>query len=46
VQQTLLQAHQVRDQFRGTTEAEYAAWLRQILVCTMANADRDLAQSP
>jgi RNA polymerase sigma-70 factor (ECF subfamily) len=44
VQQTLLQAHQVRDQFRGTTEAEYAAWLRQILVRTMANAARDLGR--
>ncbi len=41
VQQTLLQAHQMRDQFRGTTEAEQVAWLRQILVRTMANAARD-----
>jgi RNA polymerase sigma-70 factor (ECF subfamily) len=44
VQQTLLQAHQMRDQFRGATEAEYAAWLRQILVRTLANADRDLGR--
>jgi RNA polymerase sigma-70 factor (ECF subfamily) len=32
VQQTLLQAHQHLDQFQGKTEAELAAWLRQILV--------------
>jgi RNA polymerase sigma-70 factor (ECF subfamily) len=44
VQQTLLQAHQMREQFRGTTEAEQAAWLRQILVRTLANAARDLGR--
>ena len=44
VQQTLLQAHEMREQFRGTTEAEYAAWLRQILVRTMSNAARDLGR--
>jgi RNA polymerase sigma-70 factor (ECF subfamily) len=44
VQQTLLQAHQMQDQFRGTTEAEQAAWLRQILVRTMANAARNLGR--
>jgi len=44
VQQTLLQAHQMHGQFRGTTEAEQAAWLRQILVRTMANAVRDLGR--
>ena len=32
VQQTLMQAHQHLDQFQGQTEAELAAWLRQILV--------------
>lgn len=31
VQQTMLQAHQAREQFRGSTEAERAAWLRTIL---------------
>ncbi|MCA9128320.1 MAG: sigma-70 family RNA polymerase sigma factor [Planctomycetales bacterium] len=31
VQQTMLQAYQARDQFRGNTDAEKAAWLRTIL---------------
>ncbi len=31
VQQTLLQAYQARDQFRGSTEAERGSWLRTIL---------------
>jgi RNA polymerase sigma-70 factor (ECF subfamily) len=44
VQQTLMQAHQMQDQFRGTTGAEQAAWLRQILVRTMTNAARDLGR--
>ncbi|HTU93497.1 MAG TPA: sigma-70 family RNA polymerase sigma factor [Gemmataceae bacterium] len=44
VQQTMLQAHQMREQFRGTTEAEHAAWLRQILVRKLANATRDLGR--
>jgi RNA polymerase sigma-70 factor (ECF subfamily) len=44
VQQTLLKAYQARGQFRGTTEAEEAAWLRQILARTLANAIRYLFQ--
>jgi RNA polymerase sigma-70 factor (ECF subfamily) len=31
VQETLLRAHAKRDQFRGKTDAELAAWLRRIL---------------
>jgi len=45
VQQTLLKAYQARGQFRGTTAAEQAAWLRQILARTLANAVRDLARA-
>jgi len=40
VQQTLLQAHQKQDQFRGQNDAERAAWLRAILANTMAEAVR------
>jgi RNA polymerase sigma-70 factor (ECF subfamily) len=41
---TELQAHQAQDQFRGTTKAEQAAWLRQILARILANAARDLGR--
>lgn len=44
VQQTLLQAHQALGQFRGSTDAELAAWLRQILARVMAHALRDLGR--
>jgi RNA polymerase sigma-70 factor (ECF subfamily) len=44
VQQTLLKAHQGLGQFRGQTAAEQAAWLRQILANTLANAIRDFAR--
>src|SRR5262245_42422285 len=40
VQQTLLRAHEKRAQFRGSTEAEFTAWLRQILARAMAEAAR------
>ncbi len=45
VQQTLLKAHQARDQFRGASAAEQAAWLRQILARTLANAIRDYTRA-
>lgn len=35
-QQTLLFAHRAKEQFRGVTEAEQNAWLRQILATTLA----------
>jgi RNA polymerase sigma-70 factor, ECF subfamily len=40
VQQTLLEAHRKREQFRGQSAAEMAAWLRQMLACTIADALR------
>ena len=44
VQQTLLKAHHKRDQFRGTTGAERAAWLRAILAHALADAARKYGQ--
>jgi RNA polymerase sigma-70 factor, ECF subfamily len=41
VQLTLLKACKAAGQFRGRTAAELAAWLRQILARTLANAVRD-----
>ena len=37
VQQTLLKAHNNRDQFRGSSEPERMAWFRMILANTMAD---------
>jgi RNA polymerase sigma-70 factor (ECF subfamily) len=44
VQQTLLQAHGARASFRGTTDAELAAWLRKILARNLSHAVRDFAR--
>ena len=41
VQQTMLQAHKALKNFRGKTQAELAAWLRQILARNLAHAARD-----
>jgi RNA polymerase sigma-70 factor (ECF subfamily) len=40
VQQTLLKAHAKQAQFRGRTQAEFTAWLRQILANCLAEEAR------
>ena len=40
VQEALLKAHQKREQFRGQTEEERAAWLRSILANTLIDVAR------
>jgi RNA polymerase sigma-70 factor (ECF subfamily) len=45
VQQTLLQAHQALPQFRGHSDGERAAWLRQILARNLAVAIRDFGRA-
>jgi RNA polymerase sigma-70 factor (ECF subfamily) len=40
VQETFMEAHRDFPQFRGTTEAELLAWLRQILISNLANQAR------
>jgi RNA polymerase sigma-70 factor (ECF subfamily) len=41
VQQTLAHAHRDFANFRGSTEGEFLAWLRQILANQVAQANRD-----
>lgn len=42
VQDTCLSAHRDFPQFRGTTETEFTAWLREIMAHVTANHTRDL----
>ncbi len=46
VQNTLLKAHAHFDQYRGTSEAELAAWLRRILANAMVDALRRVSREP
>jgi RNA polymerase sigma-70 factor (ECF subfamily) len=45
VQQTLVQAWQGRDGFRGGTDGELRAWLRQILTRCLADLARDFGRA-
>jgi len=45
VQQTMLEAHQALESFRGENLAAQAAWLRQILARNLANAARDMGRA-
>lgn len=40
-QRTILEAFQAIEQFHGGTEAEFSAWIKQILRRNVANAERD-----
>jgi RNA polymerase sigma-70 factor (ECF subfamily) len=44
VQQTLLDAHRKLDQFRGSSDAEMAGWLRKMLSCRVTDAFRALGR--
>jgi RNA polymerase sigma-70 factor (ECF subfamily) len=45
VQQTLLEAHQKRAQFRGAGPGQLLAWLRRLLACTLADTLRTLGRA-
>jgi RNA polymerase sigma-70 factor (ECF subfamily) len=45
VQQTLLEAYEKREQFRGATGGEWLAWLRQALAHNLADAVRAFGQA-
>jgi RNA polymerase sigma-70 factor (ECF subfamily) len=45
VQQTLLEAHQKRDQFRGNSPPQLLAWLRKLLAYTLADAFKTLGRA-
>jgi RNA polymerase sigma-70 factor (ECF subfamily) len=45
VQVTLLEAHRNREQFRGTSDAERATWLRRILAHNLADMIKGLARA-
>lgn len=44
VQQTMLQAYQARQQFRGNSDGERAAWLRKILGNVLCGMARDYSR--
>jgi RNA polymerase sigma-70 factor, ECF subfamily len=45
VQQTLLEAYEKRAQFRGRTEREWLAWLREVLAHNLADVGRAFGQA-
>jgi RNA polymerase sigma-70 factor (ECF subfamily) len=45
VQQTMVEAHAALARFAGTTSAELAGWLRQILARNLANLARDYTRA-
>jgi RNA polymerase sigma-70 factor (ECF subfamily) len=45
VQQTLLEAHRKRDQFRGQTTPQLLAWLQRLLACTLTDTLRTLGRA-